>query len=91
MAQAAAILIAVGLSWHAARFEPTDPTRMSQSSSTTVSVEIEGGQRMLIRSDGSEVAVLDLTPDEPELGVDDFYMMLNTLESMATNSIVAWQ
>jgi hypothetical protein len=90
LAQAAAILVAVGLGWQQRGVDPSaGPVSQNQASNTTVSVDIEAGRMVLIRSQGSECAVLDLTPDELVHGVDDFYVMFNALESMANNSIVA--
>jgi hypothetical protein len=88
LAQAAAILLAVGLGWHRTQLDPS-AAPFDQVTSSTLNVEIEEGRTVLIRSQASEFAVIDLTPDQLVLGVDDFYVMFNALESMATNPIVA--
>jgi len=98
LAQAAALLIALGVSWRTP-VRPPSVTQASQIPQIAVIspnpamgvdsvVEVEEGQVVLIRSDGPEVRVDDLTAQEVSNGVDEWYLFFNVLEPMA-KSVVA--
>jgi hypothetical protein len=59
LAQAAALLVAVGLSWHVPVRTPDSLPALAE-----VKVEVGEGQKVVIRSDGSKVDVVDLTAQE---------------------------
>ncbi|AMV35966.1 hypothetical protein [Planctomyces sp. SH-PL62] len=77
-AQAAAILIAVGI---ALREEASQPDGVSHTA--TAVVHIDEGQLVLIRSDADAVQTTDLTAQAGPAGVDAWYLVFNLLESMA--------
>ncbi|APW61450.1 hypothetical protein [Paludisphaera borealis] len=79
LAQAAAILLAVGLSWYGADREPAAP---SQPQVATGEVRIEEGQFVLIRSNADTVQAIDLSAQLGTGGVDAWYLVYNLLESM---------
>jgi hypothetical protein len=74
LAQAAAVLLAVGWTWH--------------SSSRPDTVEIEAGRWVVIRVEDSAVKVVDLTPDGISYSVDDWLLAFNAAEAIA-NPVVA--
>jgi hypothetical protein len=84
LAQAAAILLAVGLSWHGAARDPATP---GQSQVATAEVRIEEGQLVLIRSNADAVQAIDLSARLGGDGVDAWYLVYNLLESM-TNPVI---
>jgi len=79
-AQAAAVLLAVGLA-----FRPDGPASDAPliSRKETAVVHIEEGQLVLIRSEADAVQATDLTPQAGPAGVDAWYLVYNRLESMA--------
>jgi hypothetical protein len=91
IAQAAAIVLAVWLSWQPAAKSPDPqvadtkvvPSFVTTDSNRTVStdgvVEIEEGQQIVIRIEGPAVRVVDLTPEGLSYGVNDWYLALNKL------------
>jgi len=82
-AQAAAVLLAVGLAMRdAAKPEPGAGAGASSQTNTAI-VRIEEGQLVLIRSDADALQVADLSPDVGPAGVDAWYLVYNLLESMA--------
>jgi hypothetical protein len=104
LAQAAAIFVAVALSW-----QPSSTSRLPQiadkSTSAALSsvspklaqayptlsatgVEIEEGRLIVIRVDGPAAKVIDLTPDGTSYSVDDWYLVFNAVEAIA-NPVVA--
>jgi len=72
LGQAAAVFLAVSLTWPL----------------SSPSVEIEEGQQVVIRFEGTAAKVVDLTPEGVSRSVDDWYVMLNVAESLP-NSVVA--
>jgi len=97
LAQAAAVLLAVGLVWHS--FSSPKSVQIanqltSSANSTHVdadvpSIEIEEGNLVVIRSEGLKPEVLVLTSESSPLVIDDWLLMLNFAESMAPNPVVA--
>lgn len=81
LAQAAAILLAFGLSWLG-----TDRTTETpgQPQVATAEVRIEGGQLVLIRSNADAVQAIDLSAQLGAGGVDSWYVFYNGMESMMT-------
>jgi hypothetical protein len=100
LAQAAAVLFVVGLAWHSfplsrnaqivQRPDPTPSTETSPSlDATSLSIEIEEGNLVVIRSEGQQPEVLVLTSESSPFGIDDWLLMFNAVESMAPNPVVA--
>ena len=101
IAQAAAVFLAVTLSWHPSAKSPTPlvsdagiaPSLVSIDANGTMStdgvVEIEEGQQIVIRVEGRAASVVDWTPVGVSYNVDDWYLMLNRMEAIAGSSIVA--
>ncbi len=85
LAQAAAILLAVSLSWPTTDGGPAAPARNQVA---TAEVRIEEGQFVLIRSNADAVRTIDLTSHLGAGGVDAWYLAYNLLEAM-TNPVVA--
>jgi hypothetical protein len=99
LAQAAAVLLAVGWAWHDSPRSPgpqdaivTHAPALSPDSSTVVkvtellsdsAVEIEPGPLVVIRMDDSTVKVVDLTPDGISYSVDDWFLVFNAVEDIA--------
>jgi hypothetical protein len=73
LAQAAAILLAIGLAW----FRPVDGPRAQ----AVDVVDIDDGQVAYIRSVGPTVNVLDVTAVEMPDGEDPWYEFFNRMES----------
>jgi hypothetical protein len=104
LAQAAAVLLAVGLTWRTSTKSQEIPIAISTHSvamSPEVSavakesglrsapvVEIEAGQMVLIRVEDSVAKVVDLTPDRISYSVDDWYLVFNAVEAIA-NPVIA--
>lgn len=88
VAQAAAVLLALGLTW--GRFEANPGAEGADASPklATAVVRVEEGQLVLIRTDADEIQITDLTDDEGSGGVDAWYLVYNLLESLA-NPVVA--
>jgi hypothetical protein len=101
IAQAAAIFVAVTLSWQPSARSPMPavgdasvvPSFTSTESVATVSadgvVEIEEGQQIVIRVEGPTVRVVDRTPQGFSYNVDEWYLMLNRMEALASPPVVA--
>jgi hypothetical protein len=103
LAQAAAVLLAVGLTWrsstksersqiaiasHAADLSPRSSDVAKENGLRSVPiVEIEAGQVVLIRVEDS-AKVVDLTPDGISYSVDDWYLVFNAVEALA-NPVIA--
>ena len=85
LAQAAAVLLAFGLSWPGAD-GGTETAGMNPVA--VAEVRIEEGQLVLIRSNVDAVQAIDLTAHLGAGGVDAWYVAYNLLESM-TNPVVA--
>lgn len=77
LAQAAAILLAVGLSWRGADPEAGAPTGWQVA---TADVRVEEGQFVLIRSNADAVQTIDLSARLGAGDVDAWYEMYNRLE-----------
>jgi hypothetical protein len=87
LAQAAAVLLAVSLTWRT----PTDsvPGQAGNdigSGLATINLEIEEGHLVVIRWDGLSGKVEDRTPDISD-GVDDWLLGLNAVEALADLSV----
>jgi hypothetical protein len=77
VAQAAGVLLAVGITW-----------RMSTRSNVPPVVEIEAGQSVVIRVDDAAADIVVLAPDGMSSSVDDWYLVFNQIEAIA-NPVVA--
>jgi hypothetical protein len=104
LAQAAAIFIAVALSWQPSTTSrpPQIADKSTSAASSSVSpkvaqlnpalsatgVEIEEGRLVVIRVDGLAAKVIDLTPEGTPYSVDDWYLVFNAVEAIA-NPVVA--
>jgi hypothetical protein len=91
LAQAAAVLLAVGLAWHASN--PSKWTQLAQtgdSSAAMPTVDVEEGRLVVIviPAAGEKPTVVDRTPERMYLGVDDWYLVYNAVEALA-NPVVA--
>jgi hypothetical protein len=98
LAQAAVVLLAVGLVWHSfsapkstqfANQQTSSGTNSTQVDADVPSIEIEEGNLVVIRSEGLKPEVLVLTSESSPLVIDDWLLMLNFAESMAPNPVVA--
>lgn len=90
LAQAAALLIAVGISWRGPATAPSPSksanlVEVAQNSSPSLDseFEVEEGEVVLINSEGKKVRVDDLASQDATNGVDEFYLFLNVIEQMA--------
>jgi hypothetical protein len=102
LGQAAAILLAVLLTGHPSGNSPSIPgagnrdlslgSRSPTGSQSDVAarIEIDEGQRVVIRVEGPSAKVVELTPDGASWSVDGWYEMFNYVEGMP-NSVVAMQ
>jgi hypothetical protein len=104
LAQAAAVLLAVGWAWHISSRSntpqvtvtshspkpPLGPSMAAKESGPLAvpSVEIDAGQWVIIRVEDSAVKVVDLTPDGMSSSVDDGLLALNAAEAIP-NPVVA--
>ncbi|MDG3007407.1 hypothetical protein [Paludisphaera mucosa] len=79
IAQAAAILLAVGITLR----NGSRPDADDVSRTATAVVRIEEGQLVLIRSNADVLQTTDLSPQAGPAGVDAWYLVYNLLESMA--------
>jgi hypothetical protein len=101
LAQAAAVLLGVGLAWHS--FHPTRSVQSAEieegyvvrisltqdgASGTLPSVEIEEGHVVLIQAEDPKPEALVISSEPALWGVDDWYIMFNAVESMA-NPVLA--
>jgi hypothetical protein len=100
MAQAAAILLVVSLSWQpfgglssVRLVEKTGPqsivTTEAIEAGPSDGVEIEEGQQIVIRIDGTTSRVVDLAPEGMSHNVDDWYLVFNKMEAIASPPVVA--
>jgi hypothetical protein len=96
LAQAAAVLLAVGLVWHSIpSFQKPHSIKRPNPSITSppsvdaalLPIEIDEGNLVVIRSEGEkpEVLIFESSP----FGFDEWLPMLNFAESVAPNSVVA--
>ena len=84
LAQAAAILLAMSLSWtgparKAPSLAPAGPEPVVESV-----VDVPEGQVVYIRSDGPDVNVIDVTALEAANGEDPWFVFFNRVESAST-------
>lgn len=92
LAQAAALLLAVNLYWNstpgvAPAPEPDPVLQVVQQTPVPILdpvVDVEAGQVVLIRSEGSTVKILDLSLSEAPNGEDPWYVFFNRVESAST-------
>lgn len=99
LAQAAAVLLMVGVMWrpvppanhvpravlaHSTHLEPTTGVQDNF-------VEIDEGRVVLIRVEASSQDVVQIASAPIEGGVDDWYVLFNEVESLATSPVVAMQ
>jgi len=61
----------------------------SSVDAASLSIEIEEGNLVVIRSEGQKPEVLVLTSESSPFGIDDWLLMFNAVESMAPNPVVA--
>lgn len=99
IAQAAAVFLAVFLSWPPSAKSPQSevgdtsvaPSFVTTSSNITVAmdgvVEIEEGQQVVIRSEGPTARVVVLTPYGVPFGVDEMYLAFNEVEGIANPKV----
>jgi hypothetical protein len=93
--QAAALLLAIGLSWHPSVKDPTSPPRASGVPSIAgvpaperiPEVEVGEGQVVLIRSEGPKDEVVDLLAGELPGAMDRWYPVHNEFESYTPSEI----
>lgn len=89
LAQAAAIFLAMALSWSGpAGKAPEAALRTPEIVAESV-VDVPEGQNVYIRSEGSEIKVIDVTAVEPANGEDPWFNFLNRAEGEAETTIVA--
>lgn len=86
IAQAAAVFLAVFLSWPPSAVV-TDSNVMAASDGI---VEIEEGQQVVIRIEGPAARLVVLTPEGTSYGVDPMYLAFNEVEGIA-NLVVAME
>ena len=87
LAQAAAILLAVTLTWRLSTSSPTAPASDgARADLATAYLQIEEGHLMVIRWDDLSGKVEDRTPDISD-GVDDWLLGLNAVEALADVSV----
>jgi hypothetical protein len=86
VAQAAAVLIAVGLFW----FGSSTPRPTQVVNTGPAAVEVEEGRLVVIviPGGGEKPTVVDRTPEWMFFGVDDWYLVYNAVEALA-NPVVA--
>jgi len=100
VAAAAAVLLVVSLVWQASPWSQNTqtanrpgPTLSATASSSvdaaSLSIEIEEGNLVVIRSVGQKPEVLVLTSESSPFGIDDWLLMLNAMESIDLNPVVA--
>jgi hypothetical protein len=104
LAQAAAILVALGLAWRTQphpvgtrkppvivpdRTLPAVPVAIRSEKEVKVKAEIEGGSMVVIYVDEKVGRVVDRTPPEMNVGVDTGMEMTNIMESIATPQVAA--
>jgi hypothetical protein len=89
-AQAAALLLAVGLSWRGpSRLPglPRSPQEVRSEVSLNSEFDFEDGQVPLLRSEGNKVGMVDLTALDSANGEDPWFVFFNRVE--ATSTVVA--
>lgn len=105
LAQAAAIFLAVALTWDqspmsrlpqvadnsnaTSSFSVAMPTAPLGQTLSTTGLEIEEGQSIMIRVEGSTAKVFDVTPQGAaySLEIDELYAMFNEVESLTTPKV----
>ena len=99
LAQAAAVLVTVGVMWRsvptadpAARTALAGPAGLEASSGVQEKFfELDEGPVVLIRVESASQEVVQIASSRVESGVDDWYLFYNELESLATGPVVAMQ
>ncbi len=101
LAQAAAVLVALGLAWRAPSDAPesrlaerdrsirTEPTAIRSERLVDPVVDIEAGGLMVIHFDRKSSRLEDRTPAEMNVGADIGMEMTNAMESIATPQMAA--
>ena len=100
LAQAAAVLLVVAVAWQALPLTQNGQIATNPDSAVSkvaspategalLSVDIEEGNLVVIRSEGQKPEVLVLTSESSPFGIDDWLLMFNAVESMAPNPVVA--
>jgi hypothetical protein len=101
LAQAAAILVAIGLVWRgqptrvnhnipfAQNDKPPAPTAVRTQALVKFEAEIDVGCLAVIREDGPSVQLVDKTPPEMAYSADGGLPMLNAMESIAVTRVAA--
>jgi hypothetical protein len=99
IAQAAAVFLAVFLSWPPSAKSPQaeigdtfgapsfDTTGSNVTVATNGVVEIEEGQQVVIRIEGPAAHIVVLTPDGVPFGVDEMYLAFNEVEGIANPKV----
>jgi hypothetical protein len=90
LAQAAALLLAIGIAWYKTPEGPVPvpppvvagADRAERPGPDSV-IEVEEGEVPLIRADGTRVRVDELAAQDASNGVDEWYLFFNVLEPMA--------
>ena len=95
LAQAAALLIAVGIAWRGSDTAPSitspaTPADLAQNPKPSLDsvFDLDEGDPVLIHSDGKKAWADKLTAQDTSNGVDEWYVFFNELEPMA-KSVVA--
>jgi hypothetical protein len=99
LAQAAAVLLVVGLTWRSSStsqqpqlatsidspaLSPDSSRVATEAASQSVPVvEIEPGQQVVIQLKDAVATVIDVTPDRTSYSVDDWYLVFNAFEAIA--------
>jgi hypothetical protein len=89
LAQAAAVLLAVTLTWRSSATSSPSQSRTVTApdlASATISLEIEEGHLVVIHWDGALGKIEDRTPQVSD-GVDDWLLGLNAVEGLADFSV----
>jgi hypothetical protein len=105
LAQAAAILVAMGLAWRGQSSGPIRrnsevvlhdtpaprhaPAAIRVSSPVRVEADIDEGRLMVFRMEGSTSQMVDATPPEMAYGVDTMWVMFNVVESIASPRVAS--
>ncbi len=105
LAQAAAILVALGLAWRPVPRPdvrrdgggivqnptpaPTHPAPIRVATAVKVDAEVPTSSLILIVAEGSEAKVVDRTPPEMNTGTDLGLVILNVMEGLATPQMAA--
>jgi hypothetical protein len=100
LAQAAAILVALGLAWHVPdrrdrppeggpRIAGPEAAPVRSEAMVTVDVDVPEGQIVVIRADQTRALVVDVTPKEMNTSSDPGLWILDVMESATTSQVAA--